>query len=197
MRGRLLISLLGCFLSLLLTPALHRLGSVLSVEDVVPPAETASKVANELFVVNIVVVCASPEWQEVVQAPWELVTAVSINSLEQAQDNPDVHGQDVKLAGESTPHNGAANGSESEKHDLNWRSVFCGQAEGSRVLMVDLVDAFIERTPVKSAVREVVPCVFHNEEDCELVCHSPEGRERSRGSETEVLSHGVEEPKYT
>lgn len=50
---------------------------------------------------------------------------------------------------------------------------------------------------MKSAVREVVPCILHNEEDCDLVCDCPEGREGNRGSETEVLSHGVEEPEYT
>lgn len=128
------------------------------------------------------------------QAPWELVAAVSINSLEQPQNDPNVHGQDVEIAGESTPHNGAANSSESEEHDFDWGSVFCSQAEGSGVLVMDLVDGFVERTPVKSAVKEVVPGIFHNEKDCDLVCHRPEGREGDRGSETEVLSHGVEEP---
>lgn len=131
-----------------------------------------------------------------VQAPGEFVAAVSINSLEQAQDYPDVHSQDVEITGESTPHNRAENGSESKKHDLNWRGVFCGQTEGSGVLVVDLVNGFVERTPVKSAVKEVVPCILHNEEDCDLVGHRPDGWEGNRGSETEVLSHGVEQPAY-
>lgn len=63
--------------------------------------------------------------------------------------------------------------------------------------MVDLVNGFVKRTPVKSAMKEVVPCVLHNEEDCDLVCHRPERREGNCGGETEVLSHGMEEPEYT
>lgn len=116
----LLVGLLSDFLSLLLTPALDGFRSVLSVENIVPPAEATGKVTNELLMMNIVVVCASPERQEMVQTPWELVAAVSVNSLKQAQDDPDVHGQDVEITGESTPQNGAANGSKPKKHDLNW-----------------------------------------------------------------------------
>lgn len=40
-----------------------------------------------------------------------------------------------------------------------------------------------------------MPCIFKNEEDRDLVCHSPNGRERCGGSETEVLSHRMEEPE--
>ena len=44
------------------------------------------------------------------------------------------------------------------------------------------------------AVRPVMPCVFHDEEDCDLVGHFEEGREWDRGAETTVLGHWVEEP---
>lgn len=64
--------------------------------------------------VNVVVVCTGPEREEMMKTPWELITAVGINSLEQTQDNPDVHCQNVQFAGEGAPENGAANGSEAK-----------------------------------------------------------------------------------
>lgn len=44
------------------------------------------------------------------------------------------------------------------------------------------------------AVHPVVPRVFHNEEDSDLVGHLVDRRERNAGLETEVLAHGVEKP---
>lgn len=65
------------------------------------------------------VICASPEWEEVVEAPGEFVTAVGIDGLEEAQHDPNVHGEDVQVTSEGTPKNRAANGSESENHDFD------------------------------------------------------------------------------
>jgi hypothetical protein len=47
---------------------------------------------------------------------------------------------------------------------------------------------------VQSTVGEVVPGIFHHEEDRDLVSHGPEGGERYRSRETKELSHWVEEP---
>lgn len=44
------------------------------------------------------------------------------------------------------------------------------------------------------AVHPVVPGVFKNEEDSNLVGHGEERGEGYAGLETEVLRHGVEEP---
>ena len=43
-------------------------------------------------------------------------------------------------------------------------------------------------------VGPVVPCVLHDEEDCDLVGHLVERWEWDAGAEAEELSHGVEEP---
>ena len=43
-------------------------------------------------------------------------------------------------------------------------------------------------------VGPVVPCVLHDEEDCDLVGHLVKRRERDVGIETEVLAHRVEKP---
>lgn len=61
--------------------------------------------------------------------------------------------------------------------------------------MVDFVDVLVEEgVDVHGAVRPVVPCVLHDEEECDLVGHFEHGRERDGGAETEELAHWVEEP---
>ena len=82
---------------LLLSSSLGSLSTSLGIQNVVPPAERARVVADELLMVNVVVLSASPERKEVVERPGELVTRMCVDGLEQAEDNPDVHGQDVKV----------------------------------------------------------------------------------------------------
>lgn len=139
----------------------------------------------------------SPERQKVMQAPGEFVAAVSINRLKETKNNPDIHGQDMEIARESTPSDGAPDSSESEQHDFNGGSVFCSQTKRRGVLVVNFVDGFVERTPVESTVKEIMPGIFHHEENGNLIGHGPERREGNGGSEAEILSHRVEEPENT
>lgn len=178
-----------------LAPPLGGLGAGFGVEDVVPPAEAAGVVADEALVVDVVVLGAGPEGQHVVQTPGELVAAVRVDGLEQAEDDPCVHGQDVQVLGDGAVQNGRADSSQSEDEDFDGRGVFSGHAEGRRVVVVDLVDVLVEvREDVHGAVRPVVPRVFEDEKDCNLVGHLQQRRERHTGLEAKELSHGVEEP---
>ncbi len=120
---------------------------------------------------NIMMFGPGPKGQEMMQTPRKLVPAMRIDGLEQAQDNPRVHGEDVQVARDGTPQDGRAYGAEAEDHDFDRRGVFGGEAEGRGVLVVDLVDVFVQRTPVQGAVRPVVPGVFQHEEDGDLVGH--------------------------
>jgi hypothetical protein len=120
----------GLLRGLALAALLSRLGTGLGVEHVVPPSERASVVADEAFVVNIVVLSAGPEREEVVQAPGELVTRVGIDRLEQAEDDPDVDRENVKILGDGDPENGRSYGSEAKSHDFNGRCVFGSKTEG-------------------------------------------------------------------
>lgn len=178
----------------LLSAPLCSFRATFSVEKQVPPSERARVVANKLLVMRIVVVGASPEWQKMVQTPWELISRVSVNGLEQAKQDPEVHGQNVKILGESAPQNWRANRSQPENHDLDWRSIFCSKTERSRVLVMDLVNVFVQRSPMHCAMCPVVPCILEHEEDCDLVCHCPQRGERNRRRKTEPLSHWVKEP---
>lgn len=182
------------FSSPALAPPLSRLRTALSVKEPVPPDERAGVVADELLVVGVVVVGAGPDGQEVVEGPGELVAGVRVDGLEDAQRDPDVHGQDVQVAGDGAPQDGRADGAEAEDHDFDGRRVLGCEAEGRGVLVVDLVDVFIQRSPVHGAVHPVVPGVLEYEEDCDLVGHGPDGGEGDGGCETAVLGHRVEAP---
>lgn len=61
-------------------------------------------------------------------------------------------------------------------------------------MMVNLVDCLVQRSPVKSTVEKVMPCVLENEEDGNLICHLPPYRERYSCLKTKVLRKGVEQP---
>ena len=60
--------------------------------------------------------------------------------------------------------------------------------------MVDLVDVFVEGTPVEGAVGPVVPAVFDDEEGDDLVDDLEGGGEGDAVGHAEELGHGVEEP---
>lgn len=175
-------------------PSLERIRSVLSFQEIVPPAKAARVVADELLMMKIMMIRTGPEGEEVVETPRELITTVRVDGLEQAQHNPDVHCEDVQVAGEGAPEDRASDSTETKNHDLDRRRVFGRQAERSRVLMVNFMDRLVKRTPVKSTVREIVPGVLHHKENGDLVGHSPEGRKWNRGREAEELGHRMEEP---
>ena len=113
--------------------------------------------------VHVVVLRAGPEGQEMVQAPRELVAGVRVYGLEQAQDDPEVHGQDVQVLSEGAPQHGAEDGADAEEHDFDRRGVFCREPEGRGVLVVDLVDCFVEGAPMEPDKPSLVS--FSCEED--------------------------------
>ena len=100
----------------------------------------------------------------------------------------------MQVSRDGAPQYGGSNSAETQDHDLDGGSVFGGHAEGRRVLVVDFMDVFVERTPVEGAVGPVVPCVFEDKEDGDLVGHRKEGWEGNAGCEAEVLGHRVEQP---
>lgn len=126
-----------------LSPLLGSLGPGLGIQQVVPPPEAAGVIADEPFMMDVMVFGAGPEREEVVQAPGELIAAMGVDGLEQPTDNPDVHGQDVEIPGHGAQQDGRSDGAEAQDHDFDGGRVLCGETEWSRVLMVDLVDALV------------------------------------------------------
>lgn len=119
--------------------------------------------------VNIVVLGSSPEWDEVVKRPWELVSGVSVDSLEKTEDNPDVHGDDMEVSSESTPDDWDTDGSETKSHNFNRRGEFSGDSKWGGVLVVEFVNTTVERTPVESTMEPIMPGILADEEDGDLV----------------------------
>jgi hypothetical protein len=177
---------------------LERLGARLGAHKIVPPPEAARVVANKFLMVNIVVFSACPEREKMMKAPWELVAGVCINSLEKAADDPEIHGENMEVSsGHGAEQDRRSDGTKSKTHDLNRRSVFCGETEWRRVLVMDLVYVLVEEGGfVHQAMCPVVPGVFHDKEYGDLKGHLPQWRERDRGLKTKELSQWVEKPEY-
>ena len=118
-----------------------------------------------------------------------------IDGLEQAERDPDVHGEDVQVAGEEAVEEGSADGTHSQNEDFERVSVLCRETEGCRILVVNFVDVLVQRAVVQRLVGEVVPCVLEDEEESNLAEHGLQVGERNLvGCEPEVFSDRVEEP---
>lgn len=70
------------------------------------------------------------------QAPWELVAGVSIDGLEESEDDPGVHCDDVEVFGKCCIHDGYTDSTKGEDHDFERRSVLGCQPKWSAVLVV-------------------------------------------------------------
>ena len=117
-----------------------------------------------------------------------------VDGLEEAADDPDVHCQNVQIFGDGGVNDWNADGAESEDHCFNRRGVLGCQTEGSTVLVVQLVNLLVERGRVQGSVEPVMPGIFKNKKEGDLVDHLPPGWERYRSGESAVLGHGVEQP---
>lgn len=136
-----------------------------------------------------------PERQPVPQAPREVVTRMSIDGLEKSEDDPDVDRDDVKVRSDEAVEEGTADGAHTEDEDFEGVSVFGGESEGCRVLVVHLVDVLVERTVVECSVSEVMPGVFEDEEEGDLGDDDGPGWEGDgMRSQAKVFSHRMESP---
>lgn len=103
--------------------------------------------------------------------PREVVSGVSLNSLEQTESHPGEGGDEVEVASSVAPHERAGNGSSAENHDFDGVGVFCGETEGCGPFVVKLVDVLVEGTVVEAAVSPVVEEVLKDEEQEDLESH--------------------------
>jgi len=86
-----------------LPPLLCGFRTRFGIHHLVPPPKAAGVVAYELLVVHIVPLGSTPAGEEVVQAPWEFVSAVCVDGLEQAENDPGIHSQNMQVAGDGAP----------------------------------------------------------------------------------------------
>lgn len=100
----------------------------------------------------------------------------------------------MHVLSEQAPKDRYNNGTGTKNHGFDWRSVFSGQTEGSRVLVVNLMNVLVEEAPVKDSVHPIMPCIFQNEEDRNLNRHCLPRREWDTSIHTARLGHWVKEP---
>lgn len=103
---------------------------------------------HEALVVEIVVIGSGPEREPVSERPGEVVSRVSVDSLEQSEGDPNVHGEDVQVVSEETVEERSRDGSLSENQDLQWMSVLGSETDGCAVGVVLLVNVLVQRSPV-------------------------------------------------
>lgn len=89
---------LGSFQLLPLTSLLRSIWARPGIHNIIPPSETTSIIPNETLMMNIMIVGTSPEWEEIMQAPRELVAAMRIDGLKNTEHNPNVHGEDMQVS---------------------------------------------------------------------------------------------------
>ena len=119
----------GSLRNLLFSLSRRRHTAGVSVAELIPPPKRAGIVANELFVVDIMVICTRPKWQEMMQRPRELVSRVCIDGLEETAHDPQIHRQDMQILGEGAEDDGYADCAESQNHCLEWAGVFGCQSK--------------------------------------------------------------------
>lgn len=75
-----------------------------------------------------------------------------VDGLKQTHSNPEVDGEDVEVAEQRAPEKRRADGSDTQKENLDWRCIFGGEAKGGSILVVNLMHASVERAPVERAM---------------------------------------------
>ncbi len=88
----------------------------------------------------------APEGDEAVGRPGVVVAGVGLNGLEEAEEEPGPHGEEVGGEEERAEH-----GAETEEDGLHRVGVLGGDAEGRGVVMMDLVDGGVDGTPVQES----------------------------------------------
>jgi hypothetical protein len=144
---------------------------------------------------KVVVVGAGPEGYPVPQAPREVVSRVSIDGLEQPENDPDVDGDDVEVGSEEAVEERSADSTGTKDENLERVGVFSSETERSAVLVVHLVDVLVEGTVVECSVSKVMPGILEDKEEGDLGDDGSPGWEGNGvGSETKVFGHRVEAP---
>lgn len=77
---------------------------------------------------------------------------MSIDGLEETENDPYVHGEDVEVTGAEDVKNGAGDRSSTENKDFSRMGVLRSEAEGGRVLVMNFVNVLIHGTPMKESM---------------------------------------------
>lgn len=123
---------------------------------------------------EIVVISTGPEGEDMLERPREVVSAVSIDGLEETKDDPDVHGEYVEVTSAKDVENRASDRPSTENEDFGWMGVLSSKAEGSRIFVVNFMDVLVHGTPMEELMgcrtRECEPLFPHEEKKETSAC---------------------------
>jgi hypothetical protein len=125
---------------------------IVCTHEEIAPAKGGGEIVHESHVVEIVMIGAGPEGENVLERPREVVSAMSIDGLEETESGPDVHGENVKVCCAEDVEDRSCDGSSTEDENLGWMGVFSSEAKGSRIFVVYLMYVFIHGTPMEELV---------------------------------------------
>jgi len=120
---------------------------------------------------EIMVVGARPEGDDVVERPREIISAVCVNSLEQPQNDPNVDSKDVEILSESAVQNRAEYGALSKDEDFSGMGVFSRKAERCGVLVVKFMDVLVENAGMERLMSKVMEEILEEEKEENLRDH--------------------------
>lgn len=83
----------------------------------------------------------------------------------------------MQIPRNSTIQNRAPHRPEPQNKHLRRMRVLRSKSERRTILMMNLVNILVQRSPVQKAVSPVVECIFHDEEDGDLPGHGLPGGE--------------------
>jgi hypothetical protein len=168
---------------------------LVSSQKLVQVSERSRVTVGESHVVEIVMIGSAPERNPPLHGPREIVPRMSVYSLEQSQDDPEVYGDDVQVWSDEAVEKGSTDGTGSQDQDLEGVSVLGGQTKGSGKLVVHLVNVLVEGTVVQSSVGKVVEHVLKDEEEGDLRQHGGQcGEGDGVSGESKVFCQWVETP---
>jgi len=125
---------------------------------------------------EIVVVGAGPERNDMLKRPWEIITRVRVDGLEKPQSNPHIDGDNMEVGSEIAVEEGSTDGTGAKDEDFGRVSVLGGETEGGAVFVVHLVDVSVERSVVQGLMSNVVEGILEDHEKQGLGEDGCEGR---------------------
>lgn len=144
----------------------------------------------------IMEISATPQRHPTPQTPRKVIAGMRIDRLKLTQRHPHQHRDQMHIPSDPTVDQRWDDRAQTQEHGLPRTGVFGGQAEGGGVLVVDAVDAAVQRAPVHGAMEPVVVGVFEEEPEEDVRDHGAAAWEGDVEADAEDLHHGVEEDDH-
>lgn len=97
----------------------------------------------------IMEISTSPNRQELMQTPREIVAWMCIYRLEETNHKPSKYGDDVQAPCEVDVEQGTSDGAHAQDHCFRGMRILCRDTEGGLKLVVDFMNVFVKGAVVE------------------------------------------------